>query len=125
MERNRRFPWNVINSVGRREQGMLAALLVMGAIIYFSNPAFLGESNVVNTLRQIAMLGIFAIGSAFVIVTGGIDLSVGSLVGLTGVIIAKISGPVQIGGLGYSVWLGIAAAMTIVLLIGWGQGLLI
>ena len=54
-------------------------------------PDFLGQSNAVNTSRQISMLGIFAIGIGFVIVTGGIDLSVGSVIGLTGVIIAKLS----------------------------------
>ena len=37
------------------------------------------------------MLGIYTIGIGFVIITGGIDLSIGSLVGLTGVIIAKLS----------------------------------
>ncbi len=46
------------------------------------------------------MLGIFAIGIAFVIITGGIDLSIGSVVGLTGVIIARLSST-QTGGLGY------------------------
>ena len=55
-------------------------------------PTSSAQSNVDQHPRQISMLGIFAIGIAFVIVTGGIDLSVGSVIGLTGVIIAKISG---------------------------------
>ena len=59
--------------------------------LWVSNPDFLGQSNVINTLRQISMLGIFAIGIAFVIITGGIDLSIGSVIGLTGVMIAKMS----------------------------------
>ena len=41
--------------------------------LWVSNPDFLGQSNVVNTTRQIAMLGIFGIGIRFVIITGGID----------------------------------------------------
>ncbi len=41
------------------------------------------------------MLGIFAIGIGFVIITGGIDLSIGSVFGLTGVLIAKLSSPSQ------------------------------
>src|SRR6185369_4590094 len=72
----------------KREQGMGVALFAMCLALYVSNPDFLGASNAINTLRQISMLGIFAIGIGFVIVTGGIDLSVGSVVGLTGVIIA-------------------------------------
>src|SRR5436305_1675760 len=117
-------PHQLLNAIGRREQGMLGALLVMCAVLFASNRAFLGSSNVVNTERQIAMLGIFAIGSAFVIMTGGIDLSVGSVVGLTGVIIAKISSQAS-GGLGYGLPLGIAVALAVALLIGLAQGLLI
>src|SRR3954470_15290241 len=72
----------------RRELGMFVALILMCAGLYVSNPDFLGESNVLNTTRQIAMLGIYAIGIGFVIITGGIDLSIGSIVGLTGVLMA-------------------------------------
>ena len=84
----------------RRELGMLMALVLMCLALWTSNSDFLGASNVVNTTRQISMLGIFAIGIAFVIITGGIDLSIGSVVGLTGVLIARLSST-QTGGLGY------------------------
>lgn len=104
--------------------GMLVALVLMCLGLYISNHDFLGQSNMVNTTRQIAMLGIFAIGVAFVIITGGIDLSVGSIIGLTGVLIARISSPEQ-GSLGYSLWIGIPAALAVALLIGLVQGLLI
>lgn len=103
---------------------MFAALVLICVGIWWSNPVFLGQANIVNTTRQIAMLGIFSVGVAFVIITGGIDLSVGSLVGLTGVIIAKISSPDD-GGLNRPIWVGISAALAIVLLIGLAQGLLI
>jgi ribose transport system permease protein len=79
---------------------------------------------VINTTKQIAMLGIFATGVAFVIITGGIDLSVGSLIGLTGVVIAKISSTAT-GGLGYPLWQGITLALAVALAIGLIQGLLI
>ena len=75
----------------RRELGMFVALVCMCAGLWLSNPDFLGHSNAINTTRQISMLGIFAIGIGFVIITGGIDLSIGSVIGLTGVLIAKIS----------------------------------
>jgi ribose transport system permease protein len=108
----------------RRELGMFVALVVMCVVLWISNPDFLGQSNTLNTLRQISMLGIFSIGVGFVIITGGIDLSIGSVIGLTGVIIAKLSSP-ALGGLGYSLWIGIPAALGIALLIGLAQGLLI
>ncbi|MDB5290100.1 MAG: Sugar transport system permease [Phycisphaerales bacterium] len=108
----------------RRELGMLVALIALCLGLLWSNHNFLGESNVFNTSRQISMLGILAIGSAFVIVTGGIDLSVGSMVGLTGVILAKISSNAE-GGLGHPLWVGIPAAMGVALTIGLAQGLLI
>ena len=75
----------------RRELGMFVALALMCIALWISNPDFLGQSNVLNTTRQISMLGIFSIGIGFVIITGGIDLSIGSIIGLTGVLIAKIS----------------------------------
>jgi ribose transport system permease protein len=103
---------------------MFAALVLACVALGISNPDFLGQSNVVNTLRQISMLGIFALGSAFVIITGGIDLSVGSVIGLTGVIIAKLSSN-ESGGLGYGLPLAIAVALAVALLIGLAQGLLI
>jgi ribose transport system permease protein len=103
---------------------MFVALVVMALGLFISNPDFLGQSNAINTLRQISMLGIFAIGSGFVIITGGIDLSVGSVVGLTGVIIARISSHAT-GGLGHSLVLGIPVALAVAVLVGLGQGLLI
>src|SRR5688572_15640272 len=108
----------------RRELGMATALLCLCLGLWASNPDFLGHSNVVNTLRQISMLGILAVGAGFVIISGGVDLSVGSMAGLTGVIIAKLAST-QTGGLGHSLWLAIPVALGCVLLLGWLQGLLI
>ncbi|MES1204353.1 MAG: ABC transporter permease [Pseudomonadota bacterium] len=108
----------------RRELGMSVALVAMCLVLFISNPDFLGQSNAINTLRQISMLGIYALGVGFVIITGGIDLSVGSVVGLTGVIIAKLSSPAT-GGLGFPLWVGITVAVGAALLIGLAQGLLI
>ena len=108
----------------RRELGMLIALVLMCLALWSSNSDFLGASNVVNTTRQISMLGIFAIGIAFVVITGGIDLSIGSVVGLTGVIIARLSSTAS-GGLGYPLWVGISVALLCAVTAGALQGLLI
>jgi ribose transport system permease protein len=103
---------------------MFGALVVLCVVLFISNSDFIGASNAINTLRQISMLGIYAIGSGFVIITGGIDLSVGSVVGLTGVVIAKISSQATGGG-GHSLALGISVALGVAVLIGLLQGLLI
>jgi ribose transport system permease protein len=103
---------------------MLIALVLMCLALWTSNSDFLGASNVMNTTRQISMLGIFAIGIAFVIITGGIDLSIGSVVGLTGVIIARLSST-ETGGLGYPLWIGISVALLAAVVVGVLQGLLI
>jgi ribose transport system permease protein len=103
---------------------MLMALLLLCIALWTSNSDFLGASNVVNTTRQISMLGILALGIAFVIITGGIDLSIGSVVGLTGVIIARVSST-QTGGLAYPLWVGIAAGLCAAVVVGILQGLLI
>lgn len=112
----------------RKELGMFCALVALCLIIGISNSDFFGGTNLTNTSRQVAMLGIFAIGVAFVIITGGIDLSIGSLIGLTGVLIAKCSAPVMDGvtsGYGLPIGVGIAVALGVALLIGLAQGLLI
>ena len=108
----------------RRELGIGVALLALCAGLWLSNPDFLGQSNIINTLRQISMLGIFAIGMGFVIVSGGIDLSIGSVIGLTGVLVAKLSG-LNAPSLGYPLWVGIPVALAAALAIGLFQGLLI
>jgi len=109
---------------------MLVALLLLCFGLWLSNGDFLGGSNVVNTTRQISMLGVFAIGISFVIITGGIDLSIGSVIGLTGVLIAKLSGQYYAdnpaaGGLGWSLWIGVPVALGAAALVGLFQGLLI
>src|SRR3982751_3911703 len=61
--------------------GLLVAIAVITGLI---NPRFLLEANVENLVRRTALFGILGIGVAFVIITGGIDLSIGSVVSLVG-----------------------------------------
>jgi ribose transport system permease protein len=108
----------------RRELGIGVALIALCFGLWLSNSDFLGPSNAINTLRQISMLGIFAIGMGFVIISGGIDLSIGSVIGLTGVLVAKVSSS-NAPGLGYPLWVGILVGLAAALAIGLAQGLLI
>lgn len=68
-------------------------LFLVALIIFFSlmTRAFLTFSNFMVILRQVSIIGICAFGEAFVLISGGIDLSVGSVVALSGVIAATLS----------------------------------
>src|ERR687886_2897001 len=75
-----------------QRQGALVALVLVCAFAAYRYPQFLTENNLTNVLRQNSMLGLVALGMTFVILTGGIDLSVGSLLALAGVVAAGLAG---------------------------------
>lgn len=64
-----------------------------GLAATFANPVFLGQANLLNLTRSIGLFGIFSVAMGTVIITGGIDLSVGSMFALLGVILAYFLGP--------------------------------
>src|SRR5260370_33614765 len=66
------------------------ALLLVLIVSSFVSPRFLSLPNLLNVLRQVAIVGILAIGQTFVILTAGIDLSVGAIIGLCVVLFADI-----------------------------------
>jgi ribose/xylose/arabinose/galactoside ABC-type transport system permease subunit len=70
----------------------LTSLILIGMVITFSiiSPHFLSKANIYNILDQNVVFGIMACGMAFMIITGGFDLSVGSTAALTGVVVAFI-----------------------------------
>src|SRR5262245_8934633 len=72
----------------RKEFGILTLLVVLCALVAILNPQFLSGANIQNTTRLIGTYGIFSIGVGIVIVTGGIDLSVGSMFALLGVLLS-------------------------------------
>lgn len=63
------------------EGGALLMLVAMSLLVGVINPTFFSAKNVINVLRQFSYVGIVAVGGTFVLITGGIDLSVGSLMG--------------------------------------------
>jgi ribose transport system permease protein len=72
----------------KKELGIIILLVVLCVIVTAVNPRFLGASNLENMARLIGMYGIFSIGMGLVIITGGIDLSIGSVFALQGIILA-------------------------------------
>ena len=79
----------VSDLVGRLEIRMLALAIALGAALSILSPHFLTSNNLLNVLDQSVVVGIVAIGMTFVILIGGIDLSVGSVAGLTGVLLGR------------------------------------
>jgi ribose/xylose/arabinose/galactoside ABC-type transport system permease subunit len=67
--------------------GVLVLLCILAAVI---SPGFLQVANLINVLRQMSLYGIVSIGMTFVILTAGIDLSVGSTVGIVAIVITQI-----------------------------------
>lgn len=73
--------------------GIYIAFLGLFVFLSFSSPSFLTTQNILNILRQSSMNGIIAVGMTFVIVTGGIDLSVGAIVALAAVAATSFAHP--------------------------------
>jgi ribose transport system permease protein len=72
----------------RKELGTFVLLVVLCIVLAILNPSFLDPSNLQNLARLIGIYGIFSIGLGLVIITGGIDLSVGSVFALLGVLLS-------------------------------------
>lgn len=92
--------------------GILVVLGIMIIIMSFLSPRFLSFSNLLNISRQISVMAIVGVGMTFVILSAGIDLSVGSIVALTGIIISyfaqKVGAPVYL-----SVIIGLLASLGV------------
>lgn len=73
-----------------RQFGLVFVALIIIIFMSITSDVFLTSQNIINILRQISINGILAVGMTFVILTGGIDLSVGSVVAITGVIAGSL-----------------------------------
>ncbi len=74
----------------KKDIGLLLLILVVGTVVAVINPLFLSAINLGNTANLVGLFGIFAIGQAFVLITGGIELSVGSIIALLGVLFVDL-----------------------------------
>jgi ribose transport system permease protein len=91
---------------------LVALLALMWLVLAFSTTSFWTYNNITNLLRQGAMIAILAIGETFVIITAGIDLSVGAVVGFTSVIVALLLTN------GFPIWLAVIITLAIGVAIG-------
>ncbi len=103
-----------------REAGILAALVVLCLGLAVANPAFLSAYNLETLSRSIAFLAIVALGQTLVLITGEIDLSVGAIGGLSGIVAAWLMAWTQI-------WAGLAIAAGLLagMLCGLANGLIV
>ena len=110
----------------------LIFLLLLMAIFAIMEPRFLSSINLFNVMRQVSITGLLAIGMTFVILTAGIDLSVGSLLAFAGLVAAAVAkGGMQdrftVGdaAIGYGWPLAALSAILVGLACGYLQGIAI
>lgn len=102
-----------------RQYGIFLGFLAVVVALSILEPAFSTPHNLTNVLRQTSVIGIMAVGMTFVILTAGIDLSVGSLLALTGVVCAHLEVT------GWPVSVVVPATLLLGALIGAANGLVI
>ncbi len=100
-------------------QRTLLMLVALCAVVSYLLPVFLTTHNLLNVLRQVSITSIVAVGMTFVIITGGIDISVGSTVAFAGVVVAYALQK------GYSIELSILAALLVATAAGLINGALV
>jgi ribose transport system permease protein len=105
----------------RVEAAMAVALVLLGAGLTLAAPNFLSAGNLRNVLWQVTAIGIIAIGQTLVILTGGIDLSVGGIAALS----AMVGGLAMTRGGGQEVALGIVVTLVVGTAVGLVNGLLV
>ena len=99
-----------------QEYGIFLAFLILALILSVSNQFFLTTGNISNVLLQTSINGVLAVGMTFVILTGGIDLSVGSIVALAGIVAASFattSSTAGVAGAPYPVAIGLIVGLVV------------
>lgn len=106
--------------MNKKDLGLLLLILAVGAVVAVLNPRFLLPINISNTSNLVGLFGLSALGQAFVIITGGIELSVGSMMALIGVLFVDF---VATEGLPWPV--AVVLMLVLGVLIGLAHGYLI
>ncbi len=100
--------------------GILIGLAALMAIVSLFSESFFTASNMCNILRQISTNALLAFGMTFVILIGGIDLSVGPLLAFSGVFAAYV-----MGNLGWPIWAAIAGSIILCSMVGMLNGVIV
>ncbi len=117
----KRFSPGALPGVFRaRETSVFVALVVLVVIMSFASPYFLDTQNVFNVLRNMSTISIVAIGMTMVIITGGIDLSVGSVLAMSAMMTARIMVQYNVNP-----WLALLVGLAVGALAGAINGLII
>jgi ribose transport system permease protein len=104
----------------KKDLGLFLLILVVGAVVAFLNPRFISPINLANTANLIGLFGLFSIGEGFVIITGGIDLSIGSEFALFGVIFIDLLANYHLA------WpIAVLLVVGFGVILGWFHGLLV
>jgi ribose transport system permease protein len=105
--------------MNKKDSGIIFAFVALFIILSFASDSFFHVENLLNVGRQVAIRGIMAIGLGLVVISGNIDLSIGSIYGLSAVVTAIILRDTR------STVLGIAGGLLIGLIFGIVNGLLV
>ena len=104
-----------------REIGLLFFMMLIVIIVYLRNPVFLSLDNIIDIALATAIASIAAIGQMMVILTGGIDLSVGSILGFSGMTVALIN----MNNWGISPIISLLIGLTVGTILGAFNGLIV
>ena len=104
---------------GNRQATLAAFMILLLLVMLVTNPSFLKPSNMLGIVLNAATVGILALGEVAVIVTKGIDLSIGAVMGIVTLVVGQLS----LGG--WPVWLGLVVGLVVGLIAGAINGLMI
>lgn len=105
--------------IGNQAFWITLVVILISLIMSFVSDVFISQRNLFNVTRNLAFTGILALGITPVIITAGIDLSVGSIMGLSGMVLGIVMTN------GAPMWLGIIAALATAITVGLVNGVLI
>ncbi len=100
--------------------GPLASLIILSLLIWWAEPVFMSPQNLLNVARQASLTAILATGMTFVILTGGIDLSVGSMVALS-----SVCGGLLMWEFGWPMWPAVLVMVVVGGLLGLINGAIV
>ena len=105
--------------------GIVVFLVILYAFLLFADPGARSAENHFNLGKRIGLYGIISLGAGILIITGGIDLSIGSVIGLTSTVLAMLLMKTTQGGFGWSPAPALAATLLLGAVIGFINGLLV